>query len=543
MKRFAELYERLDMTNSTNAKVDHLVRYFETAPSHDAAWAVKLLSGDRIRSPVKNKWLRLWTREIAGISEWMFEDCYVTVGDLAETISLLVDTQLEAPASAEPLSLAGWMEDRILKLRAMDEEQKRARLVGWWSELDRLELFVVNKLMIGALRVGVSKGLVTRALAQMTGLDKATVSMRLMGRWEPSAKSFERIVSEDETDADIARPYPYFLASPLEKEPGSLGPVEDWQIEHKWDGIRGQLVKRAGEVFLWSRGEELVTEQYPEISEAAQILPDKTVLDGEIMAWQADSVLPMRFADLQRRIGRKRITRKILDEVPVRFIVYDLMESAGEDIREASQADRREALESLLGELNPPNFDLSELVEVDTWEAAAQIRETSRERLTEGMMLKRKSSPYQAGRVRGDWWKWKVEPFEIDAVLLYAQSGHGRRANLFTDYTFAVWDGDVLVPIAKAYSGLTDKEIRKLDRWIRKNTKERFGPVRSVDPHHVFTVAFEGIAPSNRHKSGIATRFPRISRWRQDKKPEDANSLEQVKALLEIVGVDGDGDA
>jgi DNA ligase-1 len=534
LKRFAGLYEALDRTTSTNEKVAALVSYFSSAPAEDAAWAVWFLTGRRLKRFLQGRLLAGWAMAEAGVPDWLFEESYGSVGDLAETISLVLDGRGETDPAAE-LPLARWMAERLLPLRALPVEEQRERVTGWWRGLPRWETFVLNKLLTGELRVGVSQTLVERALAQVAGVPQPSLAHRLMGAWEPTAELYERLLSPDaEGEEDGSRPYPFYLASPLEQPADSLGEPAEWLAEWKWDGIRSQLIRRGGALHLWSRGEELITERFPElIRGAASLLPDGTVLDGEILAWRDGRPLP--FAVLQRRIGRKKLTEKVLAEAPAVFLAFDLLEIAGRDARERPLAERRADLERLL-EPGRPFFLVSPRIEAVTWEDLARAREEARGRGVEGLMLKRLGSPYRTGRRRGDWWKWKIEPFTIDAVLLYAQPGHGRRANLFTDYTFAVWSGGELVPIAKAYSGLSDQEILNLDGWIRRHTLEKFGPVRSVEPEQVFELAFEGIALSPRHKSGIAVRFPRIARWRTDKRPDQADTLEGIQRLIETPG-------
>lgn len=528
MKAFADLYAALDETTRTAEKTAAMARYFAAAPPADAAWAVYFLSGRKPRQAVPSKRLRLWARELAGVPEWLFDDCYHHVGDVAETIALLLPPA--AAASVRPL--ADWVENRLLPLRAMDEPDQRAAAVAAWGELDERQRFVWNKLITGEFRVGVSQLLVVRALAQVSGLPTDTVSHRLMGAWEPTPAFYAALVAPDSGDADVSRPYPFFLAHPLEGEPAALGSPDEWQAEWKWDGIRAQVVRRGGRSFVWSRGEELVTDRYPELAALAAGLPDGTVIDGEILPWRAGAVLP--FGELQKRIGRKTLSKKLLEDVPAVFMAYDLVEEAGADLRERPLSERRARLEALAARVPHPAFRLSPRLPFESWDALAAERQGSRARGVEGMMLKRRSAPYRVGRVRGDWWKWKVEPFAVDAVLIYAQSGHGKRSGLYTDYTFGVWDGGALVSFAKAYSGLTDAEIRKVDAFVRANTLEKFGPVRTVKPELVFELGFEGIQASSRHKSGVAVRFPRMLRWRTDKKPDEADTLDRVKALLAV---------
>jgi DNA ligase-1 len=528
MRAFAHLYTELDVTTATNEKVAALVRYFRTSSPADAAWAVHFLIGRRPKRLVGRGKLRAWAAAEAGIADWLFEESHQTVGDLAETITLL----LPDTGTSSDRPLAYWVEQRLLPLRDQDDAGQRRDLVSAWRELSRDERYVWNKLITGSFRVGASARLVVRALSELSGVDEGTVAHRLMGLWEPTADFFERLVAPDTRDADLSRPYPFYLAHPLEENPSALGSPAEWLAEWKWDGIRAQLLRRAGRTFLWSRGEELLSGRFPEVEEAGALLPDGTVIDGELLPWVGDAPLP--FAQLQRRIGRKTLGRKILSEVPVVLVAYDLLEERGTDLRQQPFAERRERLDRLLRSTGSAGrLRLSPAIEASSWDALALARGRARASGAEGLMLKRRASAYGVGRRRGDWWKWKVEPHSVDAVLMYAQPGSGRRAGLYTDYTFGVWDGGSLVPFAKAYTGLTDEEIRKVDAFVRRNTLEKFGPVRTVRPELVFELAFEGIQPSTRHKSGIAVRFPRMARWRTDKRPEQADTLEAVRALIE----------
>jgi DNA ligase-1 len=527
VREFARLYAELDETTKTGEKVDAMARYFAAADPADAAWAVHFLSGNRPKRLIAVRRLAGWAMEASGVPSWLFEECYHAVGDLAETISLLL------PAATEPvdLPLHVWVEERLFALAGEDEDTQRHGVMRSWRELDGSERFVWNKLITGGFRVGVSQSLVVRALSKASGVSEAAVAHRLMGAWEPRADVFRRLVSADSSDADVSRPYPFFLAYALEEEPESLGEPGEWQTEWKWDGIRAQLIRRAGQTFLWSRGEELVTERFPELAQAAALLPQGTVLDGEIMPWLNGRPLP--FAQLQRRIGRKKLGPRILAEVPVVLVAYDLLELAGEDVRGMPLAWRRDHLQELLAATPAAGrFIVSPVAPAEAWEHVRDAHARARDVGAEGLMLKRRDAPYGVGRRRGPWWKWKVAPYTADAVLVYAQPGHGRRASLYTDYTFAVWSGGELVPFAKAYSGLTDAEIRQVDAWIRRNTTEKFGPVRAVRPELVFELAFEGIQPSPRHRSGLAVRFPRILRWRTDKPASEADSVDTLRGLL-----------
>jgi DNA ligase-1 len=559
MKRFTRLYEAIDGTTSTNAKVNAIAAYLADAPPADAAWALFFLTGRRLKRHLPTRLMHDWAMELTGLPEWLVRECYGVVGDFAESIALLLDGRLtpqspadlyrEARASADPgrlpfddpeptvdvtiesVSLATWIEQRILPLRDTDDAGKRAHVVAWWSRLPRNQLFLLNKLLTGEFRVGVSHTLVVRAVAQWSGLPRPAIEHRLMGSWEPSAAAFTALVAPDDPAGDPSRPYPFCLASPLEDPVEILGSRQEWLVEWKWDGIRAQLIHRAGQVFLWSRGEELITDRFPEVVAAARALPSGTVLDGEVLAFE-DGV-PRPFADLQRRIGRERRVAEVAIDVPVVFIAYDLLEDDGADVRDRPLRERRTRLLARQAAVAGGSIHVSEELSVPGWEELAVLRGESRARGVEGLMLKRWTSVYRPGRRRGDWWKWKIEPHTVDAVLMYAQPGSGRRATLFTDYTFGVWDQGTLVPVAKAYSGLTDAEIDELDRWVRRHTVDRFGPVSAVEPVHVFELGFERIAPSTRHKSGVAVRFPRMLRWRRDKTAAEADTLETLRRFID----------
>lgn len=527
MKAFAELFERLDETNKTSGKIAALERYFRIAEPADAAWAIALLTGRRPKRPVSTALLRAWASDLAGIPEWLFGECYDAAGDLAETIARV----LPPPTQESDRTLAEWVEGWLIPLGELGESEKRSAIVEAWDQLAERERFLLHKLITGGFRVGVSQELVVRGLNRACGVPTAALTHRLMGQWVPSAEFYAALIHPETKHDDLSKPYPFCLAHPLESEPSDLGPIGSWAAEWKWDGIRAQIIHRRGEVSIWTRGEELVTDRYPEVAHAAAFLPSGTVIDGELLAWTGDAPLP--FAELQRRIGRKTIGKKLLAEVPVVLVAYDLLELGGEDLRSKPLHERRAALEAQILQVERECLRISPRVLASTWDELALIRAEARERSVEGLMLKRFDSAYEVGRKKGAWWKWKTEPFSVDAVLVYAQRGSGKRASLYTDYTFAVWNEEgALVPFAKAYSGLTDAEIAQVDRFVRQNTHEKFGPVRTVKPELVFELAFEGIQRSTRHKSGIAVRFPRIARWRKDKKPEDADRLETLKAML-----------
>lgn len=527
MKHFAELFEALDATRATSRKLALMEAYFSAGDDAERAWGLYLLTGRRLKRLLAPARLRAWAADAAGIPDWMLASSHAHVGDLAETIALLFDDGSDGDPELRSRSLAQWVS--ALRTLAGEDEATIGRQLGeWWRGLPLLECFLLNKLLTGALRVGVSAGLATRALARALDQDESLVAQRLMGSWTPDAALLDYLRAPPQSGTIASQPYPFCLAAPMEDAPADLGAVEDYLVEWKWDGIRAQLIRREGQIFLWSRGEELLAGRFPEVEAAALLLADGHVLDGELVCWR-DGIQP--FSELQRRINKQKPGARLLKEAPVHFLAYDLLESAGADIRAQNARHRRAALERLLphdGEV----LRASPLIDRRSWAELASLRVESRSRGVEGLMLKRGDQPYTRGRRRGVWWKWKVDPLTIDAVLIYAQAGHGRRSNLYTDYTLAVWHANALVPVAKAYSGLTDAELTEMDRWIRQHTIERFGPVRSVQPLQVFEIAFEGIQPSKRHKAGLALRFPRIHRWRQDKPAAEADQLETLQALL-----------
>jgi DNA ligase-1 len=527
MKRFARLFTEIDSTTRTNEKVDAMSRYFSGAMPEDAAWAVYFLSGGRPKRLVPVRKLATWAMEESNIPDWLFEESYHAVGDLAETIALLLPPNQSS--NDEPLHQ--WVEQRLLRIGEVSEEEQRSVVIDAWRSLAGVERFIWNKLITGSFRVGVSQSLLVRALSHSSAIPESIIAHRMTGDWKPSRESFLALTAEGTDAPVVSNPYPFYLAYPLETDLEELGTVSEWQAEWKWDGIRSQLIRREGESYLWSRGDELITTRFPEIISASEWLPDGTVIDGEILPWMDGRPLP--FAQLQRRIGRKNLSAKIRAEIPVVVLAYDLLELNGEDLRERALAERRQLLEQVVGSTNAESrILLSPVVPAESWDDVRAARDRARSLGSEGLMLKRRDAAYGVGRRKGGWWKWKLEPYSVDAVMVYAQPGHGRRALLHTDYTFAVRDGEALIPFAKAYSGLTDAEIRELDSWIRRNTVEKFGPVRSVKPEQVFELGFEGIQASPRHKSGIAVRFPRILRWRKDKPASEADTMESLRLLL-----------
>ncbi|MCH8546493.1 MAG: ATP-dependent DNA ligase [Cryomorphaceae bacterium] len=524
MNAFIDLFRALDETTKTNDKLRALVDFFEVADDADKVWAVALLSGKRPKKIVRSADLRQWCADVADVPLWLLEESYHIVGDLAETLARLSPPPKQISSSL----LSDWM-TQIIALQDQPLEVRKAFILNAWDGLDEFGRFVFNKILMGGFRIGVSQRLMTRALSQYANVDVSLMAHRLMGKWDPVNTTWQSLIKPNDDMADLSRPYPFCLAYPLESSPEELGVFQRFRIEWKWDGIRAQLIRRNKEVFIWSRGEELSTDQFPEIVAAAHELGLEGVWDGEILVFRDGEV--QSFGDLQKRLGRKKVGAKIMQTHPVVFRAYDVMEHNGDDVRSKPLRERVQILSESLPKEGL--IHLSEPPKVDSWEEAKALREMSRAHRAEGFMVKPLDAPYEGGRKRGIWWKWKVDPLTIDAVMIYAMRGHGRRANLYTDYTFAVKDGDGLVPVCKAYSGLTDEEIREVDRFVKANTQERFGPVRSVSPELVFEIAFEGIRLSSRHKSGVAMRFPRISRWRKDKPVEEIDTLNDVKALID----------
>ncbi len=537
MKRFAELIMKLATTTKTTAKLEAIRAYFSEANSEDKIWVIALFTGRRPKRSINSALLRNTCMQVANIEPWLFEECYHTVGDLAETISLLIPESNIDTNDVVEYSLTHYM-NLLTTIGKKEDVVKQQFVTEAWAQMNRSEIFVFNKLMTGGFRIGVSQKLMVNAIAKTTDVSPSIIAHRIMGDWNPATISFDELMSTEHSAADDSKPYPFYLAYAIENAVSELGDEIDWQAEWKWDGIRGQIIKRNNELFVWSRGEELLTDKFPEYKILKNLLPNGTAIDGEIISLATPpdkgTFVPLPFSALQTRIGRKNITAKQLKEAPVGFIAYDLVEENGEDIRMMSMEERREKLESVVKKINVPFLHLSPIIDFEKWDALIEIRKQSRDKGSEGIMLKRKDSEYKAGRKRGDWWKWKIDPLTIDAVMIYAQKGSGRRSNLYTDYTFAVRDGDKLVTFAKAYSGLTDKEFAQVDNFVKRNSIEKFGPVRTVKPELVFELAFEGIAESKRHKSGVALRFPRMSRWRKDKKVDDINTLDDLKIMLKV---------
>ncbi|MDA3613475.1 ATP-dependent DNA ligase [Polluticaenibacter yanchengensis] len=525
MKEFAILINALDSTNKTGLKQEAIETFLAKAPDEDKLWFLALFTGKRPKRKVSTTLLKQWAIEIAGIPAWLFQESYAAVGDLGETISLI----LPEPVQYKEQPLAVWME-QIKLLELMTEPEKKQYVINAWQNLPHTERFIFNKLLGGSFRVGIAAKSLINAIAGYYKMEASAVAHTIMGEWHPDQVTFDALINGEHIQSHRSKPYPFCLAYALDKELSELGMEGLWQAEYKWDGIRAQLIKRGGEVFIWSRGEELITDQFPEIKDALLLIDGNFVIDGELLVHKDEIV--QNFSELQKRLNRKNISRKMLQDLPVVLFAYDLLEWENADWRAKQLSERRQQLEHLFIHNSSHGLRLSPVIHFSDWEELALIRETARLQNSEGLMLKQKESPYHSGRKRGDWWKWKIDPLTLDAVLIYAQKGSGRRSGYYTDYTFAVKDGENLVTIAKAYSGLTDKEIQEVSRFVNNNALEKFGPVRTVKPELVFELAFEGISFSNRHKSGVALRFPRILRWRRDKTVNDIDDIESIKQLI-----------
>ncbi len=525
MRDFCLLYQAIDQTTKTNEKVEVMQHYFARAKPADAAWAVYFLSGQKLKRLINTAKLRIWASEEANIPLWLLEETYEWVGDLGETLAAVIaDSDADVQGS-----LCDWVEEKLLPLASMSDHEQQAAVKNYWKQMTSVQRFVLNKLITGSFRIGVSQRLLTRAIASVAKLSVESVAHRLMGNWSPTPQFYSDLI--DPTKQSVANylPYPFCLANPIESSVEQLGQSDDYLVEWKWDGIRAQVIKRDDELYIWSRGEERIEDRFPELVNLREDLPNGTVLDGEILAFKDGR--PLAFAELQRRIGRKTIGKKLMADVPVEFVAFDCLEYDGEDIRQHPLSQRRERLQTIVEQASQAAIQVSPTIVASNWDGLEAMRQQCRQYEAEGLMLKPYSSTYAVGRTRGAWWKWKIDPYTIDAVLTAAQRGHGRRASMYTDYTFSLWDNGRLVTFAKAYSGLTDSEMRQVDQFVRQNTLDRFGPVRTVEPLLVMELAFENLQASKRHKSGVAVRFPRILRWRHDKKPEQANTLDELRRL------------
>jgi DNA ligase-1 len=543
------LYTRLLDTTRTDARATALADYFRAAPPADAAWALFLLSGRKLGPIARAPQLRAWAAEIAGVPGWLLDESHAVSGDLAETLALVLpdhklndketgrqgERETSPPhalspglpvSSSEEQPLSTWLEDRLLPLRDRDESALRAGVVAGWRELDAAGRLVWNRLLMGGLRA-MSQPLLVRALADASGVDPAAIAHRLANDWSPTPEFYTELLGGDTHDADLSRPYPFCLAQPLPGDPEALGEIAAWRVEWLWEGARAQLIRRAGQTFLWARAvgdgndaETLVGGQFPALVEQGDQLPEGTAIDGVIRAGP---------------------------EGAPELVALDLLEAGSRDVRVLPLEQRIARLQEVVASGMVPAADQPERqlplwvappLEASAWDDVAALWSQARAHGAGGLVMKRRDAPYQAGRQSGDWWAWPVAPFTINAVLIYAQRGIGRYASMYSEYTFGVW-GDTqaegapgLVPIAKTSAGLPEPEIRRIDVFVRRNVIEKFGPVRTVRPELVFELAFEGIEQSARHKSGLVVRRPRILRRRPDMPADQAATLDMVRRLL-----------
>ncbi len=521
MIAFAALLERLVFTPSRNAKIALLRRYFTSQPDPDRGIGLAAITGELSFTAAKSGLIR--DLAASRTDPVLFDWSYDYVGDLAETVALIWPARGSA---AEPPGLAEVVET----LRTTPKAALPGLVAEWLDCADASTRLALLKLITGSLRVGASGRLAKIALAEIGGVSADDVEEVWHGLAPPYDGLFAwlegRGPKPDPADAPVFRPP--MLAHPLEAPDIAALHPEDWRAEWKWDGIRVQLVGTTGGRRLYSRGADDISGAFPEIVAAMEF---HAVLDGELLVIRDGIVAP--FADLQQRLNRKAVTARIMEQYPVAVRLYDLLFDGVEDLRGLPFDQRRERLEAWLAHVRPARMDLSPLIRFGSLPELMVLRDGARAASIEGLMLKRGDSPYLPGRVKGQWWKWKRDPLTVDVVLMYAQRGHGKRSSFYSDYTFGLWRGNELVPVGKAYFGFTDQELVFLDRWIRNNTTARFGPVREVEKTMVLEVAFDAVQLSNRHKSGIAMRFPRLARIRADKPAAEADQLETLMALVE----------
>ncbi|MGB0914279.1 MAG: cisplatin damage response ATP-dependent DNA ligase, partial [Phaeobacter italicus] len=476
------------------------------------------------------KMLCEWAAEQADLPLWLLQESQAVVGDMAETIALV----LPRPTCQSDISLSDLI-SLIADLATLREDQKRDRVQSVWDKLGVDERCLFNKLITGGFRVSVTQKQMARALARVSGLNETALIHRLAKGWKPDQISFAEFIAADSEGDDASHPYPIFPTRPLEGLPPKLGLARNWVSEWKWDGIRGQLIVRNRRHYIWSRSQELVTERFPELGRSADFLPDGTVIDGEIIAWQAGLPLPLNA--VEKRIGRKTVPKALLRDAPCILMAFDLLEQDGIDLRPLPLKDRQARLQRLMRDVPcEAGLRLSEQIEFDDWNELTSIRAIARDRRTRGVMLKHRESPYPATPEQGNWRAWEVDPLTMDAVMIYAQSGQGRALTPVTELTLAVWSGNELVPIAKVRPELSTAELGELTAWIQKNTTQRFGPVRQVTPQQVFGLAFDTVCESPRHKSGISLRNPRLTRWHRDSPVQQATTLDDLRVLLSRYG-------
>ncbi|MDQ1197878.1 cisplatin damage response ATP-dependent DNA ligase [Agrobacterium sp. SORGH_AS 787] len=537
MKAFATLLDRLVLTPSRNGKLKLLTDYFRETPDPDRGYGLAAIAGTLDLKSVKPALLRELVLE--RMDEVLFRYSYDYVGDLAETISLVWDTSQNAdlPQANDP-----GLGEVVRKINALGKTEVRGAVRELLDRLDTSSRFAFLKLVTGGLRIGVSARLARQALADFAGRDITEIETLWHGLEPPYEPLFAWL--EGKTDRPLlATPaifHSVMLSTPVgDNDLANLDP-QDFAAEWKWDGIRVQLSRAGDTRKLYSRSGDDISGAFPDILEAANF---DGVIDGELLigGTARSNSATRTFSDLQQRLNRKTVTGRMMEEYPAFIRAYDLLFKGDEDIRGGTYLERRKHLTDLIETAPHDRFDLSPLVPFSNWQELDDLRKAPPDPVIEGVMIKRKDSVYQAGRAKGPWFKWKRDPFNIDAVMMYAQRGHGKRSSYYSDFTFGVWaegeGGEQLVPVGKAYFGFTDAELEVLDKFVRDNTVERFGPVRAVRATpsfgFVLEVAFEGINRSARHKSGVAMRFPRIARLRADKLPSEADRLATLMAMVD----------
>ena len=537
MRNFATLFKELDETAQADLKIEALINYFKKVPPEDLAWTVSLLLGRKIKQVISVKRLRKWSVELTQIPDWLLAECLNNVGDLAETISLILPFE----GNSENIPLHVWIEQCIFPLKDQQEEIQKEKIVSFWHQLNSVERFLFNKLVTGSFHVDIPPKLIIKALSSFCSLNEKYISQRLIGNWVPTAGFFNFLCTSNVSDTMANIPYPFNPVVQLDLKVEDLGNINQWLFEWKWNGIRSQIIKRENKVFIWSHDEDLLNDSFPELYELGSILPDGTVIEGIIIPIRDNILLPS--AELKKRIAKRYPVKKILSDIPVSFVAFDLLEFDKEDIRNKSLNQRRNLLKEILNDITDKRIILSGVVECNSWKDLKIARSEAGKKSVDGLMLKRLYSPYsigsetivsamQSGILTTNWYKWKNDPLTINAILLYARLEQGSTSPLFKEYTFALWHDGKLIPFAKTSSGLTDEEIIQVDSFIRKNTLGKFGPVRTVKPELVFKLEFDGIQKSSRNKSGIVVLSPHITRWHHYKKIEEAGSLNSLTILL-----------
>ncbi len=594
MIHFTRLFNELDETNHTVEQLAALERYFKAAPAADAAWALHLLIGAKAPRALKNSQLREWISTVADLPTWLVDESCETVGDIAETLALLLPDPPTVPAGGS-LALHRLITERLLPLAGLGPEARRDLVVTTWRELDGAQRFIWNKLITGSFRIGVSRTQVARALGKTAGVSASVMAHRLLGFQEPTEAAFRALLAAESANENFG-PYPFQTANAIKSaepagdptiesldlfprlvgapgtgptitRPEELGSASDWQAEWLLDGLRVQVMRRGDAVLIWSQDEELLNPEFPEIAEAAQLLPDGTVLDGDLVVWPASDVCPGTRADIQQRLSHATPGAGLQRKLPVVFIAQDIIEAAEIDQRGRPLLARRRQLAEVLAPAadrhretqatrpasgstdgsqmdlfgSPPaaaahhapfRFRAASLVSFGSWEQLASLRREARDHGAAGLILKRTESCYGASVETSAWWIWPIEPLRINAVLIAALPGHGNSPRAFSDYTFAVWCDDELVPFAKTGTGLTEIGFRAMDDFIRAHITGKFGPVRSVKAELVFELEFDSVQTSTRHKSGLVVRSARIHRRRPELSAAEADTLEALRLLV-----------